>query len=143
MEKQEKQILELQVKSALRDGTNHKFFVKSEQESPTLYITYLPQFAEDFKNSGKGIAFIGRNFVVGLFGDPNGIQLTAIEEQCAAMSTKPIKKNVKDKVTFKFKEKGKKPINASGVSNFMITGADFDVGKLSELLESQQLISLD
>lgn len=41
-EKQEKQILELQVKGVLRDGQAHKFFCKSEQDSPTLYISYLP-----------------------------------------------------------------------------------------------------
>ena len=142
-EKQEKQILELQVKSVLRDGKTHKFFCKSEQDSPTLYISYLPQFAEEFKASGKGVVFLGTSFVVGLFGDPSQIQLAQIEEQCAAMSTKPVKKQVKDKVSFKFKEKGKKPINATGVSSFMITGADFDVGRLAELLESQQIVSLD
>ena len=59
------------------------------------------------------------------------------------MSTKPIKKNIKDKVSFKFKEKGKAAINANGVSSFMITGAGFDTGRLGELLESQQIISLD
>ena len=37
---------------------------------------------------------------------------------------------IKDKVTFKFKEKGKKPINATGVCNFMITGEGFDLGRL-------------
>ena len=66
-----------------------------------------------------------------------------VEEQCAAMSTKPIKKVIKDKVSFKFKEKGKKPINAAGVSSFMITGAGFDVDRLSELLESQQICNLN
>ena len=59
------------------------------------------------------------------------------------MSSKPIKKVKKDKVQFKFKEKGKKPINANGVSSFMITGADFDTGRLSELFESQNIVSLD
>ena len=59
------------------------------------------------------------------------------------MSTKPIKKNVKDKATFKFKEKGKKPLNVSGISNFMITGADFDTGRLTELFESQQIVNLE
>lgn len=142
-EKQEKQILDLQVKSALRDGTNHNFFVRSEQDSPTLYVSYLPQFAEEFKTNGKGIVFLGSNFVVGLFGDPSKIQLALIEEQCAAMSSKPIKKNIRDKVSFKFKEKGKKPINATGVASFMITGSDFDTGRLVELLENQQVVSLD
>lgn len=142
-EKQEKKILELQVKSVLRDGTTKTFFCQSEQESPTLYVSYLPQFAEEFKNSGKGIVFLGTNFVVGLFGNPESIQLPIIEEQCAAMSTKPIKKMLKDKVSFKFKEKGKKPINATGVASFMITGAGFDTGRLAELLENQQVASLD
>lgn len=41
-EKQEKKILELQVKSVLRDGTLKTFFCQSEQESPTLYVSYLP-----------------------------------------------------------------------------------------------------
>lgn len=86
---------------------------------------------------------MGSNFVVGLFGNPESIQLPVIEEQCAAMSTKPIKKVVKDKVSFKFKEKSKKPINAEGVSSFMITGANFDTGRLAELLENQQVASLD
>ena len=125
------------MKSALRDGTNKTFFCQSEQESPTLYVSYLPQFCEEFKNSGKGIVFFGKSFVVGFFGNPDTIQLGMIEEQCAAMSTKPIKKNVKDKAQFKFKEKGKKPLNATGICSFMITGADFDTGRLTELFESQ------
>jgi len=69
--------------------------------------------------------------------------LPAIEEQCAAMSTKPIKKMIKDKVTFKFKEKGKKPISAAGVCSFMITGEGFDTARLAELFENQQIIALD
>ena len=80
---------------------------------------------------------------MGLFGDPNTIQLPIIEEQCTAMSSKPVKKNIKDKVTFKFKEKGKKPINATGVTSFMITGADFDCGRLQEIFESQNITNLD
>ena len=44
---------------------------------------------------------------------------------------KPVKANIRDKAQFKFKEKGKKPINASGIANFMITGADFDFNALS------------
>lgn len=127
----------------LRDGTNHNFFCKSEYDSPTLYVSYLPQFAEEFKSKGKGIVFLGKNFVCGLFGDPSKIQLPEIEEQCTAMSSKPIKKNIRDKVSFKFKEKGKKPINASGVCSFMITGADFDTSRLAELFENQQVISLE
>lgn len=59
------------------------------------------------------------------------------------MTTKPMKKNIKDKVTFKFKEKGKKPINATGVAQFMITGAGFDTGRLTEIFESQSIVNLE
>ena len=102
-----------------------------------MYISFLPQFAEDFKNSGKGIVFFGSNFVCGFFGNPDSIELGVIEDQCTAMSSKPIKKNIRDKAQFKFKEKGKKPLNVSGICNFMITGAGFDTGRLTELFESQ------
>ena len=59
------------------------------------------------------------------------------------MSSKPIKKMIKDKVTFKFKEKGKKPINAAGVKSFMITGEGFDASRLAELFENQNISSLE
>ena len=81
--------------------------------------------------------------MVGLYGDASTIDLAAIEEQCNGMSSKPVKKNIRDKVSFKFKEKGKKPINATGVASFMFTGADFNVDRLAELLEGQSIISLD
>ena len=68
------------MKSALRDGTNTLFFAKSEQDAPTLYVTNLPQYAEEFKNSGKGIVFFGSNFVVGLFGDPGTAPFEMVEE---------------------------------------------------------------
>ena len=57
--------------------------------------------------------------------------------------TKAVKANIRDKAQYKFKEKGKKPINVSGVANFMITGADFDSSVLSQILESQSVVSLD
>ena len=94
----------------LRDGTNHNFFCRSEYDSPTLYASYLPQFAEEFKSKGKGIVFLGKNFVCGLISDLSKIQLPDIEEQCTKMSSKPIKKKIKDKVSLKFKEKGKRPL---------------------------------
>ena len=49
----------------------------------------------------------------------------------------------KDKVSFKFKEKGKKPINATGVHQFMISGADMNVEMMGELLKQQGLAEMD
>lgn len=50
---------------------------------------------------------------------------------------------IKDKVSFKFKEKGKKAINATGVQQFMISGAGFDVDKIAALFESQGLTHME
>ena len=80
--------------------------------------------------------------MVGLYGDASTIDLAAIEEQCNGMSSKPVKNNIRDKVSFKFKEKGKKPINVTGVASFMFTGAVFNTERLAELLEGQSIISL-
>lgn len=141
--KQDQQILNLQVKYLLKENEKKAFFVKSDQSDPTLYISFLPQFAEQFKEQGKGIAFIGSNFVCGLFGDPTQIKLEELEAETKAHSSKPTKVMNKDSVTFKFKEKGKKPVNTKGISQFMISGADFKVDRLSEILASQGLVEME
>lgn len=41
-ERQDQQILKLQVQSMLKDTKQKTFYVKSEQPDPTLYITWLP-----------------------------------------------------------------------------------------------------
>jgi hypothetical protein len=60
-----------------------------------------------------------------------------LEEAVKAMSSKPAKVIVKKNVSFKFKEKGKKAIDAKEVLQIMITGADMNVEKLAELLSVQ------
>lgn len=107
--------MSLQVKYLLKDDQTHPYYVKSEQPDPTLYISFLPQFAEEFKNKQKGIVFVASNFLVGLFGNPQQINMKELEEAVKAMSSKPAKVISKDKVSFKFKEKGKKEINVSGI----------------------------
>lgn len=102
------------MKYLLRAQKNN-YFVKSDQENPTLYVSSLPQYAEEFKSQGKGIAFIGSNFMVGLFGDAAGINMDELEKVAKELSSKPVKVMKKDNVSFKFKEKGKKPINVKGV----------------------------
>ena len=45
-EEQVQQILKLQISLALRNAEANRFFSKSDQPAPTLYVSYLPQFAE-------------------------------------------------------------------------------------------------
>ena len=59
------------------------------------------------------------------------------------MSSKPAKVISKDKVSFKFKEKGRKEINVSGILQFMVTGRDMNVEKLAELLATQGLLEME
>lgn len=59
-----------------------------------------------------------------------------MQDLAKELSSKPVKAMIKDKVSFKFKEKGKKAINASGVQQFMISGAGMDVDKIAALFES-------
>lgn len=66
-----------------------------------------------------------------------------LEEVSKTLSTKPAKVITKDKVSYKFKEKGKKEINVSGVLQFMISGADMNVEKLAETLAGQGIKEMD
>jgi hypothetical protein len=67
--KQDQQILNLQMKYLLKDD-NKVFYVRSEHPDPTLYFSFLPQFAEEMQKLGKGVVFLGGNFALGLLGNP-------------------------------------------------------------------------
>jgi hypothetical protein len=66
-------------------------FVKSEQNDPTIYFSFLPQFAEEIQKKEKGIIFIGDTFVVGLLGKPALADVSKIEALCKEHSTKEVK----------------------------------------------------
>jgi hypothetical protein len=75
---------------------------------------------------------VGSGFVCGLLGVPSVLNIEDLKKKTEELSTKPIKVMNKNNVTFKFKDKKKKPITAKDVCQFMISGADFNIDKLSE-----------
>ena len=77
--KQDLQILNLQVKYLLSNESDAAFYAKSEQDDPTLYISSLPQFAEEIKNKKKGIVYCGSNFCVGLLGDSSKVNFEELK----------------------------------------------------------------
>lgn len=80
--------------------------------------------------------FIGESFVVGLLGKPTMLEVAKVEALCKEHSSKEVKARVQDQVKFDFKEKGKKPVVTKGICQFAITGADFKVDKIAELLKA-------
>lgn len=134
--KQDQQILNLQLKFLLKDDQK-VHFVRSEQPDPTIYFSFLPQFAEEIQKKEKGVVYIGSNFVVGLLGKPDLLNIKELEELCKTISTKEVKARSQDQVKFDFKEKGKKPVVTKGVCQFAITGADFNIEKIAETLKTQ------
>lgn len=68
-QKQNLQILKLQIKCALKDDAP-LYVARSDQPDPTIYFSFLPQYAEQLQQKGKGIVFVGSNFVIGLLGNP-------------------------------------------------------------------------
>jgi len=108
----------LQLKYALKSDDKF-FFAKSEHEAPTLYFSYLPSYAAQPKEHGKGFVFFAPNFIFGLVGIKDCKALVSqLEACCKAASTKPVKSNVKNDVKFDFKIKGKKPVVTKDVCQF-------------------------
>jgi len=62
------------------------------------------------------------------------LEVDKIEALCKEMSTKEVKKSVRDKVSFDYKIKGKKPVVTNGVLLFSLTGENFNLDKLAETL---------
>ena len=66
---QDQKILNLQLKFILNSNDVSFHMIKSDADSPTLYFSFLPQFAAKLKEQNKGVVFIGSNFVLGLWGN--------------------------------------------------------------------------
>ena len=81
-----------------------------------MYFSFLPQYAADLQKSGKGIIFVGANFVLGMIGNTTQDALvTDIEAYCKEASKKAVKLNKKADVKFDYKIKGQKPVVTKGV----------------------------
>uniref|UniRef100_A0A7S3CS37 Alanyl-transfer RNA synthetases family profile domain-containing protein n=1 Tax=Strombidium rassoulzadegani TaxID=1082188 RepID=A0A7S3CS37_9SPIT len=143
--KQDQQILNLQVKFVLNSqGEVKNFYVKSEQESPTLYFSFLPQFAHKLKEQGKGIVFYGDSFILGLLGSNEQKELVdELQAACKEMSTKEVKVTKKEDVKFDFKIKGQKPIVTKGVLQFNVTGQDFKAEQVVNILKKFNMNELE
>ena len=81
---------------------------------------------------------MGHTFVIGLLGNPQGIDVNAIEHVCKEFGNKEkeIKVAKKTEVKFDFKEKGSKPVVTKDIMQFSITGDGFHVEKTADLLKS-------
>jgi len=42
----------------------------TEEEAPTIYVSFLPAYADKLKARSKGIMFFRENYVIGLLGNP-------------------------------------------------------------------------
>ena len=106
----------------------------------------MPQFAADLKKSGKGIIFVGANYILGLIGnkDLDGF-VTEMETICKEASKKPVKVNKKADVKFDFKIKGQKPVVTKDIIQFNITGSDFNTvsEKLEALMAKNNVTEMD
>jgi len=142
--KQDQQILNLTVKYILSSTEETKvFFVRSEQDSPTLYFSFLPQFADKLKAQGKGAIFMGSQFVIGIIGSNDPTLVSDIEAACKETSSKPVKSAVKNSVKFDFKIKGQKPVETKDILQFSITGADFNMDKIAEVLKNHKIQEME
>ncbi len=110
------------------------YLIRSDQPNPTIYFSFLPQFAEELKAKEKSVLFLGSSFAFGILGNPASLNLDALETLCKETSTKETKISKKDEVKFDFKVKGKKPIVTKGIKQVSITGENFNVEKIVELL---------
>ena len=141
-QKQNNQILDLQIKYFLV-SPNKLFFVRSLLENGATYVSTLPAYAEQIKENGKGIIFMGNSFICGLLGSKDLLKMEEFEQIAGSLSTKPIKVSKKESVSYKFKEKGKKPVNVKEVLQFQMFGQDFDMDKLAEFLQTQGVSELE
>jgi len=69
VQKQNTQILDLQLKAFLLNPESKLEAFESSEPNATLFIGNMPPFAEKLKSQKKGVVFVGSSFIYGLIGD--------------------------------------------------------------------------
>jgi len=93
----DKQVLDYQIKLLEKDGIKNLHVIITEKNEPTLYFSNLAKYAENLQKLQKGIIFVGENFVIGLLGNKQILDVKWVKEF--------IGKNNENIKTFKIKEK--------------------------------------
>lgn len=117
--KQELKLLELTLRCIASDPNYRLALVESDQKSPTLYFSYLKTYAQLLKNESKGIIFTSDNFVYGLLGNPQLLDIPALQE--LLKNTKGEKAKLAIKTTVQ-DSKNKKAPPVDGVIEFSYVG---------------------
>lgn len=73
VQKQNQQILDLQMKVFLLEPENKLAVFESSEPNATLFIGAMPAFAQKLKEQGKGVVFVGSSFIYGLLGNPSAV----------------------------------------------------------------------
>jgi len=72
--KQNMKILELTMKSLLLDPLTKQIVVSSDHKDATLYISHIPHYGQKLKEAGKGVVFVGEDFLYGLLGQQQSVK---------------------------------------------------------------------
>jgi hypothetical protein len=94
IKKLDQSLLDYQIKLLLSDPNAKVFHHQSEQENPSLYCSFMNNYAEDLNKAKKGIIFYNEDFIYGMIGAP---ELLSEED-----FTKFLNTNKKEGVNFKY-----------------------------------------
>ena len=116
--RQKEKLLGLTIRSIVCDQTYEKVMIQSDQPNPTLYFSFLKGHAESLKQAGKSVIFVGDNFLYGMLGRGDAIDLHELESALKAKDPKG-KFQTKDKIKIK---KGKTEVTIDGIVEFNYIG---------------------
>jgi len=109
--------------------------VLSDQDEATLYFSFLGLYAKEIKESGKGIVFLGENFVFGLLADPKVINTEELKKLTGV--------DVKTKTDIKCSNpETKEKIDVKGILQFSAIGK-FNPKDVQEYLLSHEFLKTD
>lgn len=122
--KQDNQILDLQMKYVTSSSAS-KMVIESDHSDPTLYFSNMATYGAIVKEKNKGVMFIGENFLFGLFGNPDMINLKELEERLKENNPDGVSIQTKNQVSYKAKGE-KKPTQTKDILQISVPGIKVD-----------------
>lgn len=90
----------------------------------------MSQYAESLKSAEKSVVFIGDDFIFGMLGDPNSINISELEEFLKQSNPK-VDLKITDSINVKA---GKKTSQVKGITQLSINKVQFNKPELLKLI---------
>jgi len=132
-----RKVLNLQMRYAI-DSDKKSCVISTDEQAPTIYVSFAPAFAAEFKAKSKSVVVVSPTFLYALCCNDAVIPQDKLKEILAKTNQKS---DLKTRNSLEFEGEKKKKVKTEGIMQILFTGK-IEVKEVLQFLESQGILEV-